>query len=295
MAQGVYGTSIPANIEPMNDVEIWYNYRVSRSDDSYDTNVYQQLNSSCLVKVSNTDNSFVEGMYSLKLPMGQFSKKGYYSIYIKPIELESKIVDIAPLSSFNDVKGIVLSTKHDNTLKYNDILNSLLNEDNSLIGYRLVFLDEGGKNNLPDVRIVTSNNLCEPMVQTTGAKTTVYRYNPNSEFTFLTVTPSTAPSFKANAIPYIGMIGQKIKLINTKFDPIHLDIEIVDNDVDTLATMMMGDQLRNLDKGLITTFNDNGEIFKQQEIYTLKKRDTGEPAYEVRKKRDNIDSTEQLP
>lgn len=295
MAQGVYGTSIPANIDPGKDVEIWYNYRASRSDDSYDSNVYEQLDSSCLVKVSDNNSDNIEGMYSLKLPMGKFSKKGYYSVYIKPIEIESRIADIAPLSSFNDVKGVILDGNQSVTnLKNGNLLQSLLREDNSLVGYRLVFLDDSG-NKLPDVRIITSNNRCEPMVQNTGTKTTVYRYNSNSSYTFLTITPSTAPSFKANSIPYIGTVGQRIMLINTKFDPIHLDIEMVENDMDTLATMIMGDQLRNLDKGLITTFNSNKEIFKQQEIYSLKDRATGKPIYEVRKLRDNVDSTEQLP
>lgn len=294
MAQGVYGTSIPANIDPYKDVEIWYNYRTLRSDDSYDTNVYTKLDSSCLVKISTDDDNVLEGMYSLKLPMGKFSKKGFYSVYIKPIELECEIADIAPLSTFSDVKGVVLRTRVDNKNDNKELIEALLGQDNSLVGYRLVFLDSND-NNLPDVRIITSNNKCEPMVQTSGVKTTVYRYNTNSTFTFLTVTPSTAPSFKANAIPYIGSIGQKIKLINTKFDPIHLDIEMIENNADTLATMIMGDQLRNLDKGLITTFNSDKEIFKQQEIYTLKDRATGKPIYEVRKMRDTIDSDEQLP
>lgn len=290
MAQGVYGTSIPANINPQKDVEIWFNYKASRSDDSYDSNTYSQLESNCLVKATDNDNSPIEGMYSLKLPMGKFSKRGYYSVYIKPKELETEIVDIAPLSSFNDVKGIILK----NDKNVNIDLASLLGQDNSLVGYRLVFVENNGTTS-DDVRIITSSNRCEPMVQTTGAKTTVYRYNANSDFVFLTVTPSTAPSFKANATPYIGKVGQKIRLINTKFDPIHLDIEMVENDADTLATMIMGDQLRSLDEGLITTFNSDKEIFKQQEIYSLKDSATGRPIYEVRKLRDNVDSSQQLP
>ncbi len=296
MAQGIYGTSIPANIDK-DDIEIWYNYRTSRTEDSVNSSEYFKLDPSCLVKTMSTEidyiagasKGYIEGMYTLKLPMAQFAKKGFYSIYIKPKEITAVIADIAPLSAYNDIKGVVIDTNaiQDNTIK------SLIATNNALTGYRMIFIENGQRQE--DVRIVTSNNKCEPMVQTTGSKTTVYRYNDTSSMVFITVTPSTAPSFNPNSIPYIGSIGQQILFVNTKFEPIHLDIEMVEHDADTLATLIYGDQLRSLDEGLITTYNTEKEIVAQQEVYTLKDKTTGKPIYEVRKLRNDIDFNQVMP
>ena len=199
------------------------------------------------------------------------------------------IDDVSVLSTYSDVKGIVLRTDKD---QYNESTRSLLLTNNSLVGYRVVYVKDGQRQE--DVRIITSNNRCESMVQN-GTNTTVYRYNDSSSMTFVTMTPSTAPSFKPNATPYVGSPGQQILLVNTKFEPIHLDLEIVENDADTLTTLIAGDQLCNLDKGIITTFNENNEIYRQQEFYSLKNKTTGEPMYHVRKNRENIDFTQELP
>lgn len=297
MSQGVYGTSIPANVNPAKDVEIWYNYKASRTEDSVNSNEYYQLDPSCLIQslseqvdyLSGSNKGAIEGMYTLKLPLAQFSRKGFYSVYIKPKEITTVIADIAPLSTYNDVKGIVIDTKQitDSTVR------SLISTNNALCGYLLIFVDGGARSE--EVCIITSNNRCEPMVQTTGAKTTVYRYNDTSTMVFITVTPSTAPSFKPNATPYIGSIGQQILLVNTKFEPVHLDIEMVENDADTIATLISGDQLRSLDEGLITTYNAEKEIVAQQEVYTLKDKTTGKPVYEVRKLRNDIDFNQKMP
>lgn len=292
MSQGIYGTTIPANIDPENDVEIWYNYRSARTSDSVNTSEYKPLSPSCLVKVTAPTVNYItsnvlEGMYTLKLPLAQFSKKGFYSVYIKPKEIPATINDVSSLSAFSDIKGIVFDSN-----QFSGSTKSYVLANNSLVGYRVVYIKDGKRQD--DIRIITSNNRCEPMVQNSGAKTSVYRYNDNSSMVFATLTPSTAPSFKSNAIPYIGSSGQQVLLINTKFEPIHLDIEIVENDADTLATLIAGDQLRNLDQGIITTYNPDGEIYKQQEMYSLKDTN-GNPVYEVRKNRENIDFDQQIP
>lgn len=58
--------------------------------------------------------------------------------------------------------------------------------------------------------------------------------------------------------------------------------------------MLEGSQLRDLESGLITTFNNNGQIYHQAEMYTLKDEYTKEPIYEVRHKKDDIDFTQTL-
>lgn len=50
---------------------------------------------------------------------------------------------------------------------------------------------------------------------------------------------------------------------STKFNPVTVEIEMVEHDADTISTMLEGDQLRNLDTGTITTFNKEGGIYHQ--------------------------------
>ena len=114
-----------------------------------------------------------------------------------------------------------------------------------------------------------------------------YRYEDSSSLTFITVSPSSAPTFKDNAMPYIGKPTQKILLVNTLFEPIQLDIEMVNHNADTISYMLENNQLRDLDNGLVTTYNDNNAIYSQSEHYTLKDSYTGEAIYEVRKNRKN--------
>ena len=168
-----------------------------------------------------------------------------------------------------------------------------------LVGYRIVYLKTNGSGERENYyRIVTSNNKCEPVEQSlpnVNQNATRYRFNESGSLVFITLTPSVAPSFKPNATPYIGTTGQEILFINTKFEPILLDIEMVDKDIENVATMLEGSQLRSLDNGLVTTFDENGAIYHQSEHYSLKNEYTGEPKYEVKlNKTDSIDFSQTL-
>ena len=57
-----------------------------------------------------------------------------------------------------------------------------------------------------------------------------------------------------------------------------LEIEMVDHDADTLTTMLEGDQIRNRDKAIITTYNEDKEIYMQQDYYVIKSK-LGNPLY----------------
>lgn len=299
--QGVYGTKVPAKVNPPTDVEIYYNYRRNRSDDSTIDSTFTKLDSSYLNQASiNTTSSQsfdsqleLEGMYNLKLPLNYFNQKGFYTIYIKPKEHSLVIQDVGVLVTYPDIKGLVIDTSQ---IK-DDALRSLFLSNNSLVGYRIIYLDElNHRENF--YRLITSNNKCEPVIQNladTNQKAVRYRYNESSNLVFLTLTPSAAPMFKPNAKPFIGKVAQKIILTNTLFEPIMLDIEMVDKDIDTISTMLEGSQLRDLEKSLITTFNNNGEIYHQSEHYTLKDDYTLKPVYEVKKnKKGSIDFTQTL-
>ena len=67
-----------------------------------------------------------------------------------------------------------------------------------------------------------------------------------------------------------------------------MEIEMVTHDMDTLSYMLEGDQVNDRDNAIITTYNDNKEIYHQADYYTLKDK-LGNPIYNIKKKRDIID------
>ena len=296
-ALGSYGLSIPINIKDseINDlVDISFCYHETRSYDSITNAAFKTLPSGVLTRARREDGTdVVEGMYNLQLPLSEFNKKGFYTVYIKPREIRTTITDIGTLTAFPDVRGIVLDTTRINS----DYLKEKARKNNELTGYRIVFLDDNdGRQDY--YRIITSNNKCEPVVTmpaTSSDKTYTYRYEDSSTLTFITVSPSAAAMFKDNQSPYIGKVGQNILLVNTLFEPIQLDIEMVTHDADTISNMLEGSQLRDLDNGLITTFNENDEIYHQKEVYTLKDQYTGKPVFEVAKEKTNgVDFSQSL-
>ena len=294
MANGVYGQTIPSQITS-SDVDIFYSYSESRSSDSAELTVFKRLPPTLLRthtrQLEEGSDSVLEGMYKINLPLNEFNKKGFYTVYIKPREIKAKIKLVSQLSEFPDVTGIVIDS--------NDMTDSsnktLLLTNNSLVGYRVVYLKSGSR--MDYCRIITSNNKSEPIIkQLSGNKrVTAYRYNNSSELVFVTLTPSMSTSFAPTVQPYIGENNQDILLINTKFSPIMLDIELTEHDVETLTTMLEGSQVFNQDNGLVTTFNKNGEIYHQSQNFIVKNDYTGEPIKKVKQNMVNkIDFSEKI-
>ena len=289
-ANGIYGTNVGAMVNS-SDAEIFYSYSPTRNYDDVNNSNFKQMESTLLTNsiIDNDDASLrydniIEGLYNLKLPLEYFNQKGYYTVYIKPKEYKAVIQDVGVLSAYPDVKGIVIDIESSDSE-----LRSILKENNALVGYRIIYYNNDGTRE-NHYRIVTSNNKCEPVVQNlsdVNQKAVRYRYNDNSTLSFITVTPSVATTYKPNATPYIGSATQKIGIVNTKFEPVLIEIEMVDHDIDTVSTMLEGSQLRDLDNGLVTTFNSNNEIYMQHEHYTLKDEYTGKPVYEVKKNKEN--------
>ena len=275
MSSGIFGSVRPAKIDIENDVDIFYMYRPSRGETSneYKNGAFKKVDNpvNWLVKNSDEDSNDILGLYTLKLPLDKFNQKGFYTIYIKPKEVQMQITDVSVLATYPDVKGVVLKIENLHTT--------------DLTGYRIEFEDG-------TTRLIKSCNPCEPVIVNTGdgyPKATRYNLNTSSSsLVFCTVTPSSSPTFKPNATPYIGEPGATIKLINTKFSPKMMEIEMVTHDMDTLSYMLEGDQVNDRDNAIITTYNDNKEIYHQADYYTLKDK-LGNPIYNIKKKRDIID------
>lgn len=292
---GTYGVVRPSLINVEQDVEIWYRYTPTRNNEDEQYRRFRKVDNPTSMlanSVFETDDSAGEsdnrlpGMYELSLPVDIFGRTGFYTVFIKPSEFYCDIKDIGTLSAYPDIKGIVvdINTTGDNSTMF---------ENDNLIGYRVEYYEDSLRQDY--YRIITSNNRCEPVSQNlTSANTNSngYRFNDSGTLSFLTVTPSTSPSYKSNQTPFIGNASQRIIITNTKFDPIMIEIEMVEHDMNTLSTMLEGDQIRSLDKGLVTTYNENGEIYHQAEHYTVKSTYNTTDLYEVRKRiRDSFDNS----
>ena len=301
MAIGAYGTTISINIANTDIpslVDISYCYHEKRSFDSLSTAKFKKLNPTILTQANRDkdDEDFdnvVDGMYNLQLPLSEFNKKGFYTVYIKPKEIEAVIADVSSLTAFPNVRGLVIDSA---SIKDSNMKEKALS-NNGLVGYRIIYISDAGARQ-DYYRIITSNNRCEPVVQAPNSssdKSYTYRYEDASPLTFVTVSPSSAPTFKENATPFIGKPTQKILLVNTYFEPIMLDIEMTTHDADTISYMLENSQLRDLDNGLVTTYNDNNEIYNQVEHFTLKDQYTGKPVFEVKQnKNNNVDFSQTI-
>lgn len=275
---GLYGTVRPSNININNDIEMFYYYRPTRgTDDETFSQGFKKLDNVNLVQTKTEDNNIV-GLFELRLPLDIFNKKGIYTVYLRPKENVVDITDVSVLAAYPDVKGVVF-----NLNDFDGI--------NDLTGYRIDYLDDNGERT-DTSRLITSCNRCEQVLVTISdayPKATRYKLTDNtSRMVFCTVTPSTPSSFKPDVAPFIGVPGGKVVVSNTKFDPKLIEVEMVEHDAETLTYMIEGDQVRDRDNAIITTYNDEHEIYKQQDYYTVKD-ELGNPLRDIKRNRVYVD------
>ena len=291
MATGNYGTIRPADVS-IDDVEIFYSYTPNR--ESLTTVGLQSLDPAEVLIPANNPNNVNEifgGLYTLKLPTSVFGSKGFYSIIIRPKQIRTTIQDCGLLVDNQDVKGIIFNI--------NQIPLELQNrfENGNLVGYRVEYIKEQtgtGQDKIQNLfRIITSNNRALPISQNQGNSNAsqAYTFNDNSTSVFCTVSPSSAPSIKPNAIPFIGNPLQDVIITNTFFNPVMLEIEMVEFDEETLAYALFSNQTKSLEDGIYTIYNFGNQIYRQYNLYEVKDQFTGKPLYEVREQKFTIDPT----
>lgn len=289
----IYGTVKQAQFNPSTDADVYYYYRPTHAINDNGFSGFRKiekpetiLEQSKLEKNSSFSEKdlILPGMFTLKLPVNIFGETGIYTIYITPKEIECRIVDVGILAAYPEIKGIVLEVGG-NLANFSD--------DDSLVGYQVIYYTEGKRQEF--FRLVTTNTKCSVMSQNLVSSTSnssAYRYNQSGNLMFLTLTPSLMPSYKTNSNPYIGIPGQTILLKNTKFDPLCVEVEITDHDIETVSYMLEGEQVRNYENGRVTTYNFNGEIYKQMEYMTVKDNYTTNNIAEVKIDRsNNIDNS----
>ena len=289
MAIGSYGTIRPSDVSP-EDVQIILNNTPSR--DVTDNFILTELDAQTLLKpyFNNTEtggNANVEvlgGLYNLTLPAEQFNALGIYTLYLRPAQIRTRITDCGVLSALPNVKGIII-----------DISNVPVQFQNKfvpqgLVGFRIEYLNADGSKIPNFFRVVTSSFFCEPVVTNeinTTQKSIRYRYvDGSSNLIFLTLSPSSSPTNKPNATPFIGQPNQNIIISNTFFNPVTLEVEMVEYDISSLAIALYGNQTKSIDDGIYTIYDSENNIYRQYNLYEIRDQFNA-LLYEVRQSRGN--------
>jgi hypothetical protein len=286
---GSYGTIRPSDVSPA-DVEIIMNYTATR--DVTDQFVLTKLDAQTILRpyFANSEtggNAGVEvlgGLYNLTLPANQFNALGIYTLYIRPAEIRTVISDCGVLSALPNVKGIIIDITDVPTQFQNKFVPQ------GLVGFRVEYLNPDGSKIPNFFRVVTSSFFCEPVVTNevnTTQKAIRYRYvDGNSNLIFLTLSPSSSPTNKPNATPFIGQPDQDIIITNTFFNPVSVEVEMVEYDISSLAIALYGNQTKSIDDGIYTIYDSNDNIYRQYNLYEIRDQFNA-LLYEVRQSRGN--------
>jgi hypothetical protein len=288
MSVGTYGTIRPADVSP-EDVQIIMNYTPSR--DVTDNFVLTQLDAASILRpyfnnnqTGGNTNEILGGLYNLRLPADVFNQLGIYTLYIRPAEIRTTITDCGVLSALPNVKGLVIDLANVPTEYQNKFVPQ------GLIGFRVEYLNPDGSKIPNFFRVITSSFYCEPVVTNevnTQQKAIRYRYVDGvSNLMFLTLSPSSSPTNKPNATPFIGQPSQDIIITNTFFNPVTVEIEMVEYDISSLAIALYGNQTKSIDDGIYTIYDSQNNIYRQYNLYEVRDQFNA-LLYEVRQGRGN--------
>lgn len=262
MAVGIHGTVKLADVD-FNDVDVLYAYSPNR--ESLGDTQFQPLFNSV------TNNEFrkmlgADGGYKLRLPASIFNRLGFYLLLVKPKTFQTQIVDCSFVVTNNDTeiqiskKGIVIPKLQ-------------FQSSGSLIGYQIEYFDDNGNKIKNFHRIVTSSDLVSVNSNnnSSNASSTTYVLDPNGNQLFLTLTPDEASLISNQSASDLGKSGQQILISNTFFDPTMIEVEMVDQSIKTLSYALYGNSTRDLETGVYSIFNEQGQLYKQYNLLTEKK------------------------
>lgn len=265
MAVGIFGSRKLADIS-FDDVDILYAYSATREEigDIQMQPLFNNITSVDFKKMIGSD-----GLFKLRLPASVFKDLGFYSILVKPKSFETTIMDCSYVvtSDSNAIqiskRGIVIPT-----------LQFL--KTASLVGYQIEYFDKNNVKIRNLSRIITSSDLVNISPNSVGISqgSVTYVLDPNGNNLFLTVTPDEGSIISKNQKVDIGSKGDKILLTNTYFDPFYLEVEMVEHTLNTIAYALYGNSTRDLETGILTYFDTNGNIYRQYNLYTQKKQFT---------------------
>lgn len=282
MAVGIYGAVKSADVD-FNDVDVLYSYAANR--ETLGDTQFQPLFSSV------TNNEFRkmlggDGGYKLRLPANIFNKLGFYLLLVRPKTFQTQIVDCSFVITNNDQevqiskKGIVIPKLQ-------------FQSTGSLIGYQIEYFDDNGVKIKNFHRIITSSDVVSvnPNNNTTVSSSTTYVLDPSGNQLFITLTPDEASLITNEISADLGKSGQKILLSNTFFDPVMIEVEMVDQSIKTLSYALYGQSTRDLETGVYSIFDELGNLYKQYNLLTRKKVFT-DGNIDIKEERTNINRTQ---
>jgi hypothetical protein len=263
MAIGIYGTKKLADVD-YNDVDVLYAYSPSREaiTDNQLKPLFSNISNGDFAKMFGAD-----GAYKLKLPASIFKALGFYVVLIKPKTFQTNIIDC----SF-----IVTETNENIQISRKGIVIPKLQFQGtgSLIGYQIEYFDDNGIKIKNFHKIITGSDPVSPAQNTTQSvqgSTTSYTLNDNGASLFLTLTPDEVSLISNTARADLGKAGQKILVSNTFFDPIMIEVEMVDQTLKTISYGVFGNSTRDMETGLFSIFDENNNLYKQYNLLTRKK------------------------
>jgi len=279
MAVGIYGTKKLASVD-FNDVDILYAYSASREvvGDLQFQPMYGSITENELRKLAGVD-----GAYKLRLPATIFNRLGFYTIILKPKTFQTQIIDCSIVVTNTDTeiqtsdKGIVIPK-----LNFQDT--------GSLIGYRIEYIDENGIKIKNFHRIITSSDLVSVSVssQSSQPNNATYSLDPNGTNLFLTVSPDENSRISNQQQPSLGSAGQQILISNTFFDPVMIEVEMVDQNIRTLGRVLTGNSIRDNLTGRLSYFDEQGNLWKQY-LMTTRKNQFGTGEIDIKRELSDID------
>lgn len=278
MAVGFYGNVKLADVD-YNDVDIFYSFASNR-EVLGDTQMIPLFN-------SITNNEFrkmlgVDGSYKLRLPAAIFNQLGFYLVLIRPKSFETNIVDCSYVVT-NDNNEIQISKK-------GIVIPKLqFQSTGSLIGYQIEYFDENGVKIKNLHRIVTSSDLVSVSSNSNNSNPSSISYNldPNGSNLFLTLTPDEVSLITKEQKPDLGKAGQRIIVSNTFFDPIMVEVEMVDQNMKTLSYGIFGNAVRDTGSGIFSLFDGDNNLYKQYNLITRKSQ-INNAILDVKEERTNI-------
>lgn len=290
MATGTYGNIRSADIA-VSDLDMFYTFSPSRENNSNEVfrldpnTLLSPLSIPANEQLGNEDN-LLGGMYNLTLPATTFNQLGFYTIYIRPRQIRTTIVDCGVLSSLPTVKGIVLNSAN---------LPSELTANGALDGYRIEYINTDGTKLRNVARFVVTSNRVIPVTENIGntSQTAVrYRFDNAGSLIFLQLTPASASNVKPNVSPFIGNPNQRILMYNTNVNPVAIEVEFVENTIDTVVNFVAGEQIKDVQRGIFTNYDRDRNILRQFNLFEIDDDVTNNSLYEVKERRDIIDNSQ---
>jgi len=90
--------------------------------------------------------------------------------------------------------------------------------------------------------------------------------------------------------PFIGQPGQTIRITNTFFDPVMIEVELAEDTIETLSHALYGNQIKRLEDGKYLIYDKDGNVYKAYNLYEVQNNLGDTKLLEVRQETEDIDN-----